>query len=382
MAASVSLAPKSMLSLMRQPASGPLTATRAETPDGALTAVLDAALELGPRAVASGFQHPAWLAHVYRHLVVAAGEPACLTVRSTQSGQLLAVLPLYVRREGRLTVARFADCGVSDYNAPLLREDGAAELPAAALVAALKRALPGVDLLALDRMSANPLSAHPAAMPARTQGHRVFVNSVDAFLHARGKKYRKEAERCFRLLAHAGAASFQRAETAGEIERASATLERWQAQRHAAVAAGYALEDPRFSAFYRAVLADPADLGQLFTLTVDGEIIAAVLGVAHRDTFTLLRIACAGDRWRTLSPGRLIVIEAMRWFTARGVTTFDFGMGDYAFKRGFGCEQVPLTDLVIPLTARAIPTVAALRLKSRLRRNQRLRALVQYWRGA
>lgn len=348
----------------------------------ALTA---AAAELGGDGVGAAFQHPVWLANVYRHLVAATGaQPLCLGVRSAPQGPLLAVLPLLVRREGRLRVARFADCGVSDYNAPLRSAGGLGSLTAAHLLAALKPALNGIDMLALDRMPVtplDPLSLHPAAQPARLHGNRLTIaDGVDGFLRARGKKYRKEVERCTRLLTAAGDWSFARATTGPEIEQAYATLEVLQAERHAG-AGDYALAEPRFETFYRALLADPSGLGHIYTLSVDGAIIAVLLGIEHGATFTLLRIAHSGGAWRQMSPGRLIVVEAMRAFCARGVTTFDLGMGDYAFKRGFGAQAVPLADLVVPLTARAVPTVAAFRLKSRLRRNERLRTLVQRLRG-
>ena len=62
----------------------------------------------------------------------------------------------------------------------------------------------------------------------------------------------------------------------------------------------------------------------------------------------------------------------MRHFCAQGVKTFDMGIGDYAFKRGFGTEPIALADLIVPLSWRAIPYVTSLRLKDRLRKNERL----------
>jgi len=352
-----------------------LRVERLDTSDAIFTAVRQANL-----FTATGFQSADWLAAVYRHLVPATGSPVGLAIHSAQTGDLLAVLPLYTCKQGPLTVAKFADCGVSDYNAVLT------SIPAndhrfgdADLLAAIKSACRGIDILALERMTAtSPLADHPSATPARLFGNTLTIDTtVDDYIRARGKKYRKEAERSFRVLESHGAWSFQRAETPKDIAEGFAELERQQADRHAGKGDQYALAAPQFAAFYRDLLTSAPDTTHLFTLKVDGVIMAALLGITHRDTFTLLRIANGGEAWRQVSPGRLIVIEAMRYFCPRGVATFDMGMGDYAFKRGFGTQPTPLTDLIVPLSWRGIPVVAAHRLKERLRDNERLRSAVR-----
>ena len=175
--------------------------------------------------------------------------------------------------------------------------------------------------------------------------------------------------------------AFKRASTGEEIAEAFTALEIQQAERHVDKAGAYTLGLPRYSAFYRDVLADPSGLAQIFTLTVDGRVIAALLGIRHDTTFTMLRIANGGEAWRHVSPGRLVVIEVMRHFVTQGVKTFDMGIGDYAFKRGFGAVPVPLVDLVIPVSARGIPYAAAVHLRARLRRNTVVQTLLHQVRG-
>jgi len=358
-------------------AHAPLTlrVERLDTSDAILTAVRQASL-----SAATGFQSADWLTAVYRHLVPATGTPFGLVIRSAQTGDLLAMLPLYTCKHGPLTVAKFADCGVSDYNAVLTG------LPAndhrigdADLLAAIKSACHGIDILALERMTAtSPLADHPSATPARLFGNTLTIDTtVDDYIRARGKKYRKEAERSFRVLETHGAWSFQRAETPQDIAEGFCELERQQAARHVDKGDQYALAAPHYAAFYRDLLDASPDTTHLFTLKVNGVIMAVLLGITHRDTFTLLRIANGGEAWRQVSPGRLIVIEAMRYFCPRGVTTFDMGMGDYAFKRNFGTQPTPLTDLIVPMSWRGIPVIAAHRLKDRLRENDTLRSAVR-----
>ena len=333
-------------------------------------------------AIANGFQSVGWIAAIYRHLAPASNaEPHFLAVRSAQTGDACLLVPLEVRSERGVRIARFADLGVSDYTAPLGAGFGAPDAASAkAIVAALKPVLAGVDVLELLRMpvgGGNALAAHSAAQPSRHQGNALTVtDSVEAYIRSRGKKYRKEVERCYRVLESEGAWAFARAGTPSEIEAAFSALERQQAERHAGKADDYALAGSQFSAFYRDVLGDPNSAARIFTLSVNGAIVAVLLGLEHKDTFTLLRIANGGAAWKHVSPGRLIVVEAMKYFDALGVKTFDMGIGDYQFKRGFGAEPVALVDLVVPVSLRGMPYVAAARLKSHLRRIERFRALV------
>ena len=67
--------------------------------------------------------------------------------------------------------------------------------------------------------------------------------------------------------------------------------------------------------------------------------------------FTVLGVACiglnGGPAFKYMSPGRLIIVEAMKYFVARGVTRFDLGIGYQNFKRRLGAKEVPLYDLFI-----------------------------------
>jgi CelD/BcsL family acetyltransferase involved in cellulose biosynthesis len=341
-------------------------------------AFVRAAEQLGASLALSGFQASSWQVGILTHLAPAvASKVMVLSVQDPMTGACKALLPLDVRRDRGVAVAWMSDFGVCDYNAPL----GGTEFSADDLLATLNSARLGIDLIRFERLlvsPANPLSAHPKARPSRMQGNSLtIIDGVDAYIRSRGKKYRKEIERCTRVLESHGAWSFARAETADDIAIAFAALERQQAARHEDSAECYALAAPQFAAFYRAALLDPAGIARIFTLTVNGEIIAVLLGIVHGATFTLLRIANGGDAWRHVSPGRLIVVEAMRYWCEHGVKTFDMGIGDYAFKRGFGAEPIALVDLVLPLTARGVPYATALRAKAALRRNQRVLGAVK-----
>lgn len=372
---------------VRQPSAivqGHYAVTLLSTPD-ALAGVVDAA------AVRLPFQNPAWIDALMATVGKARNAwTLTVVVRETASGQLAVALPLALWREHHCVVASFPNFGVTDYGGPVLGPAAPqTRTEANAMWRAIRQGLHGVDLIRFENMPAkimdraNMLAEIDASLPSPHHAHSVRVDqTVEEFLRSRGKKFRKEVERCFRLLNAHGPVVFARAESAADIAAAYAELERQQADRRKTAGAGYILDAPEFSDFYRQVIADGTSSGtaHLFTLTAGGETVATLFGLTEGDTFMLLRIANGGERWRTLSPGRLIVVEAMHYFVTRGVRTFDMGIGDYAFKRGFGADPQPLANLVSARTWRAFAPVAMYRIKAATRRNAKAQAMLRYLR--
>jgi CelD/BcsL family acetyltransferase involved in cellulose biosynthesis len=336
--------------------------------------------------VATGFQSLDWLTVLYEELAPARhAMPRVVAVTDRNNGEVALILPLLIEKERKLTVARFADLGVSDYGGPVL---GPALLKKTRSIRRAWRgilhAMPDVDLIRFERMPAriggrpNPLLTRSGVTPARHSGNVLVIpETVEAFLRARDKKYRKEIERCYRLWEKQSTPRFYRAATPEELARVCSVLEEQQAARHGALNSGYVLNEPGYRAFYERLAIDGSDVGlaSLFALEADGEIIATLFGVVHDGTFTLLRIGTAGEAWGHLSPGRLVIVEAMKHFVAQGIRRFDFGPGDDPFKRGFAVEEVPLHDLIVARDLSVVPRAVYDRLKGRLRKNPHARSV-------
>lgn len=301
------------------------------------------------------------------------------------------MLPLVVQGKGSARVAKFADLGVSDYGGPIL---GPARIEDSRSLRRMWRAVRGVlkdvHLIRLERMPAqiggrtNPLVQRRGISPARHAGNVLEIETtVEDYVLARGKKFRKEVHRCARLWEKESGAMFSRAMTPEQVARGYRELDEQQAARHAALGSKYVLDEPVFRAFYERLVMDgtECDLGYLFTLEAKGEVVATLFGILHDGTFTLLRITYGGDRWGHLSPGRLVIVEAMKYFVAQGVRRFDFGIGDYPFKRGLGVAGFPLFDLIVARDLTALPKALYHRAAAHARQNEHVRALVRRWRG-
>jgi CelD/BcsL family acetyltransferase involved in cellulose biosynthesis len=350
-------------------------------------AVLSAINGAGADVASTAFQSLPWLTALFAELLpVAAAQPILVDVR-TADGRLVLMLPLVATHERGLSVLRVPSFGVSDYGGPIL---GPAAATSGDILSAIKRALSPHDLIIIENMPriiqgrANPLVAAAGTFPSEHHRNALTLpGTVDEFLRALGKKYRKEVERCGRLLAERGEPAYSRAATPDAIAAAYAVLEQQQAERRHEAGGDYLLERPAYSRFYKTLLTGGLADGSahIFTLSAGGEIGACLLGITNGGTFKLLRISTAGGDWKRISPGRLVVVEAMRYFVPRGVRRFDMGIGDYPFKQGFGIEPESLVTLEAALTAKAWPRLAMSRTRRRLRDIEPLRRAVRRLKG-
>jgi len=70
----------------------------------------------------------------------------------------------------------------------------------------------------------------------------------------------------------------------------------------------------------------------------------------------MLRNSNAGEKWSNCSPGRLIIERTMAALHQDGVRSFDFSIGNYAYKRRFGVAPLRLVDITAALSWRGIPS--------------------------
>jgi CelD/BcsL family acetyltransferase involved in cellulose biosynthesis len=331
------------------------------------------------------FQAPLWMRETYRHLSQPSGAiPYLVVVRRRVDGDVVLVLPLALAKQVGETIVGFPDFGVADYGSLMTGPGWTADaLDIDQLCSAILSALPKVDRLSLTSV---PVASGDLGQVLKDLGHNLasrhsgyvvtIVETVEAFLRHRGKKYRKEVERCGRLLEASGRWTLKRAESKAEIEQAFAVLHQMQSHRWSGQLGSYKLNDDPVAQFYLSTLLAQAEdvTPQIFTLTVDEVPIAVLYGVLSGQMFTMLRIASDNDQWSRVSPGRMIVLTVMRHFVAQNVRTFDLGIGDYAFKRGLGAEPVALIDIERAFTWRGHWSVMLMQGKAWLRRHPRLLA--------
>ena len=79
-------------------------------------------------ACSTAFQTYSWISLLLDKVGNALSATPAIVLVSSESGTPLMLIPLAERRHGPMRVLEFVDFGISDYNAPIIRRDFAAEL--------------------------------------------------------------------------------------------------------------------------------------------------------------------------------------------------------------------------------------------------------------
>jgi CelD/BcsL family acetyltransferase involved in cellulose biosynthesis len=337
------------------------------------------------------FQNSRWLDAWYAAFADATDvEPLIAIISDAATGEQVALLPLIRRLQGGTRVVEFADLNLTDYNAPMLtaampRDAMAARLLWRDLLAALKRIPGGADLVRLRKMPIdldgrpNPLTLLDGANPCSLNGNIVATgDDFDAYRYSLERTVRKELERSWRVFTRNPAATFKI--TADRIEALwiLATMEVQQGTRMQHLGLNFVLNEETCAAFYRNLVGENLRSGYavLSALTVGDEVVATLLGIRSGSRYVMVRISNAGEKWSNCSPGRLIIERTMAALHKDGVRSFDFSIGNYAYKRRFGVAPLPLADITAALSWRGTPYVLRDRAVRELRRHPRLAALV------
>jgi len=336
---------------------------------------------------ATAFQSGRWVATWYSTIGPAVGAPLRIAVHDRATGVLAALLPLVVRTVARCRVVEFADCGVSDYNAPVLGPAAPADAPGAELFwAAVRTALPDADLVRFKRMPreiegrVNPLALLAAARASTGSSNVVAIDGSWAdFLATLKGTLRRQVARHWRAFLRHDGARFRHVTDPAEAAPILAALERQQSARLRGRGVPYALDAPHLAAFYRKLLADSLGEGSvvLTALTCGDEVVAVLLGIARGATYVMLRMSIGGVEWSACSPGRMVILQTMKMLHARRCRYFDFSIGDYDYKRRLGATSRPLVELTVPLSPRGWPLAAVEGAKRLVRGNRALADLAR-----
>ncbi|WBL79895.1 GNAT family N-acetyltransferase [Bradyrhizobium xenonodulans] len=329
----------------------------------------------------TAFQHGDWLGPWYEAFHDLA--PLIAVISDAATGKDIAVVPMISHVRRGIRIVEFADLGVSDNNVPILALDAELDADAVnkALVDAL-RALPDrFDLLRLKKMPAhvggkpNPLVSLGRIGSSSLNGNLVLTG--DDYGDYQASIKRMQMPRCWRVFSRHDGARF---EIATDVARAHELLDVMDAQQQARMhklGSRFVLNDKTHARFYRGVARQGVADGYavVSALVCDEAVVATAFGVRYGATYFLLRISHAGDSWSSCSPGLLVTERTMAALHAEGVRRFDLSIGNQDYKRRFGAEQVPLTDVSVALSWRGAPYAWRDHAAQGLRRYPRLAAI-------
>lgn len=298
---------------------------------------------------ASPFRSPDWLLPWWRHI----GEGALLTIVLRDAGRLVGVVPLYVftqPRDGSRVLFPLGVATTDLLDALLLPADATRAMEAT--FAALAATHDDWDVAEWPQLLADaalltaraPDGWGDCVAPADPCHALLLQDPPDASAVPKAmrrdlRNYRGRAER-------AGKVRFELAEpaTLDALFDAHVRLHgaRWEGRGEAGV-----LASPQVLAAHRDALPGLLrdDVLRLHALRLDGAVVGTLYGFIDRPGGPMRRFnAYLGGfdpAWSRISPGTLLIAEAMARAAADGAVLFDFLRGDEAYKSLWGAHDVP-----------------------------------------
>ena len=319
------------------------------------------------------FQTFDWLSAWQRHVGAANGvTPAIVIAR--RGDAILLLLPLGIERRGFARCLVFLGDVLCDYHAPLLAPGFATLAPEgfAALwheIAAYLQANSASrhDAVVFDKMPAtiggqknpmlalnvtlNPSGAYETPLPADWEQY---------YASKRSSSTRRRDRTKLKRLGELGPVKFVNPDTSAELALTFDLLVQQKSKAFARMGVPNLFAPAGHAAFYRELATSPRyrSLVHLSRLDVGNTWAALNLGITFRDCYFHILASYDDGEVSRFGPGAAHLRELLSYAIARGLSRFDFTLGDEPYKRDWCDAEQPLYDYAAATTMRGLPAAA------------------------
>ncbi|MCF3639491.1 GNAT family N-acetyltransferase [Rhizobium sp. TRM95111] len=323
-----------------------------------------------------------------------------LIVEGVSAGGTELILPLEIKRQGPVRVARFLAAPFSNINTGLYSENFRSLAEPPRLREAFDRSRRDFaryfDLFMLENV---PLDWRGAAHPFRDLPSVVnqnasfqlplFEDFERTLAQINAKRRRKKFRSSERRLEALGGYEHVVATGPGEIEAVLAQFFRQKAVRFDAMGLPNVFRGADTQAFFRTLALTPPAAAQyplaLHAIRLKGEHdgrIIAIAGISRKGDHVICQFGSIDESIAAdASPGEFLFHLAIQKLCAEGVRLFDFGIGDQAYKRSWCTVETVQHDLLWPATLAGSAAAALHRAKAGAKRaikqNPQLYSLLQ-----
>src|SRR4051794_7039622 len=291
----------------------------------------------------------------------------------------LLLLPLGIKRESGVRVARFFGGKHAPFNMALWRKDFSARASPADLYALMSgiRAHARADVLA---MTQQPRRWTDLSNPFALLPSQVSANDCPLLSMAPGappasrvsNSFRRRLKGKERKLQSLPGYGYRLATTDADIKLLLDWFFTVKPQRMAAQKLPNVFADPGIEDFVRDAcmtrLADGGHAIDIHALECDEEVIAIFAGVADASRFSMMFNTYTLSGNSKYSPGLILMRDIIDHYAGRGVTSLDLGIGSDDYKRLFCKDDEPIFDSFVPLSMRGRIAAATLSLLTHAKR--------------
>jgi CelD/BcsL family acetyltransferase involved in cellulose biosynthesis len=286
-------------------------------------------------------------------------EPYFVVVRDVD-GRPVLYLPLIIETKFNVRLLRFMDCGVADYNAPIVAADRSLSRQdfhdVWAKVLAL---LPGFDVIDLKKIAGdvaggvNPL-AYLDRTPFGDSGHAIVLTRLREQTDTRRAvvRLRRKLQTYAKGLSRVGEPRFIVNPDAAEAAPVAERLLELKRQKYQRTSTPDFLTAPGVERFYREMMS-PGRLGtisHLSALMIGDTVASAHLGFIGRGRFYYIFPAYDTEFGRH-RVGHLLMEHLIDQSIAQDFETFDLGIGDASYKNKWATHHLAVYNHERAVTA-------------------------------
>jgi CelD/BcsL family acetyltransferase involved in cellulose biosynthesis len=285
-------------------------------------------------------------------------EPHLVVVKDG-NGRPILYLPLVIETKFNIRLLRFMDCGVADYNAPVVAAGIAlSRQEFNALWSEVLALLPGFDVIDLKKMAGdisgtvNPLTYLDCA-PFSDSGHSIALTGPEKARPSPSLiRLRRRLKRAHQELSKIGELEYVVNPAPARAQAVMQKLFELKRRKYAQTDVPDFLDAPGVADFYGEALSPRwiGKLGHLSALTIGGTVIAAHLGFVGRDRFYYIFPAHDADYGR-YRPGYLLLEHLIDQSIKEGRDIFDLGVGDAPYKMTWETHNLRLYSHVRAMSA-------------------------------
>jgi CelD/BcsL family acetyltransferase involved in cellulose biosynthesis len=345
----------------------------------------------------TGFQAFDWLNAWQRHVGTRRNARPAIVLGERADGQPLFLLPLAVERCGGIRRLTFLGHDLCDYNAPLLAEGFAACVGRGRFktlwgeIAASLQQQPHLrhDAVELTKMPETVGRQHNPFLELKVEHNpsSAYLTRLgpdwDEFYREKRSSATRRRDRTKRnRLAEHGELAFVSVQSPDEAARTLHALMRQKRKSLARIGVGDIFDRPGQREFYLELATNPKLSGFVHVSRFDigAHWTAINLGLAFRGCYYHVLASYTDGELARFGPGSLHLRELLRYAIARGLTEFDFTIGDEPYKREWSDRTLNLFDHTAAATLRGWPATLlsawVRRPKRLIKQNARLHRLV------
>jgi CelD/BcsL family acetyltransferase involved in cellulose biosynthesis len=318
------------------------------------------------------FQTFDWLSAWQRHIGTLSDVKPAIVV-GKRGDEILFLLPLAVTARGLTRRLTFLGQDLCDYNAPLLAPDFASIGNGfAALwrqIHALIQATPGLrhDIIAFEKMpeaigaQRNPMLFLDARLNPSGAYETVLGADWEQFYTSKRSSATRRRDRTkVKRLGEMGEVRFVDPAESADISSTLDTLIAQKSKQFARMGVADIFSRPGYVDFFRELAAAPPErrLVHLSRLDVGSTRAAANLGLIHRGCYFHVLASYDDGEVSRFGPGAAHLRELLKFAIARGLSRFDFTIGDEPYKRDWCESEQRLHDYSAAVTIRGWPSAA------------------------